>query len=59
MGLTALLIATTCYAVAAVDLLRLGNVLMAVVWASYATANAALMKASYPREIEAIIRAWL
>ena len=59
MGLTALLIATTCYAVAAVDLLRLGNVLMAIVWASYATANAALMRASYPKEIDALVRAWL
>lgn len=59
MGLTALLIATLCYAVAAIDLALRGNALMALVWASYATANACLMKASYAKEIEAIVKAWL
>jgi hypothetical protein len=59
MGLTALCIATACYAVAAADLARQGNVLMAIVWAAYAVANAALTRASFPKQIDAIVRAWL
>lgn len=59
MGLTALCVATLMYAIAAIDLARQGNVLMAIVWAAYATANAALTRASYAKEIEALVRTWL
>ena len=59
MGLTALCIATACYAIAAADLALRGNVLMAIVWGAYATANAALTKSSYAKEIDAIIKALL
>lgn len=59
MGLGALVLATLCYATAAVDLALKGNALMALVWVSYATANAALTKASYPKEIDSIVRMWL
>lgn len=59
MGLAALLIATTCYAIAAIDLALRGNALMALVWACYATANAALTKASFGPQIEEIAKRWL
>ena len=59
MGLTALVIATLCYAVTAVDLGLKGNALMALVFACYTTANAALMRMSYGKEIDAMIRYWL
>jgi hypothetical protein len=59
VGLTALCVATLMYAVAAADLALKGNALMAIVWASYATANAALTRASYPKEINVLIKQWL
>lgn len=59
MGLTALCIATACYAVAAVDLLRLGNVLLALVWGCYATANACLTWLSYREQLAEIAKRWL
>jgi len=59
MGLTALVIATLCYAVTAIDLAIKGDALVALVFACYATANAALTRLSYAKEIDAIIRSWL